>query len=378
MGLKGRAAGVALVALGVLAVAGCGGGTDARVAGASSLPTTSSPASGSPSESEASTAAGTASGEAPAGAGAVKNVHWCFNNDSTGAIGIFFGSAILPQDYEITGGERGTGGPIQLQPGQEACSTGGYLISVDAVATITFTNGRETSFAAYNPIIGYPEYASNWTGSMVRGDWQSFSVGESRSYDRHYNRWTATREPDTDAKEFRIRFLGESGPAGAAAGSPSADAAGVELGRKGVNVCITNDTKTVVRLDWFLSDTNDGNGRMAPGERKCGEGTFAFRASDVIVGIAFDDNLETTLAFNNQLIGYPMVTQDPGTKSAAEACGTGDFSIGDWGGLGFSYDCFDAYDVGDTQTYVVDKYHGFVIKRLPDDQWKQFEVSLRR
>ena len=360
----------------LLLLAGCGGSGEVREAGASSLPSGAS-ASSVPSAE----AMPEASGEAqPAGAGAVKSVRWCFTNDATAPVTIFFGSAMYPADYQITGGASGNGGPVALEPKQEACSSHGFLISVDATATITFANGRETTFAVYNPLIGYPQYVSNWVGSMTRGDWHAFSVGETRDYDRHYNTWTVTREPDSEFKEFRIRFTGESAPAGASA-SASAAAVAAEapdgIGRKGVNVCFTNDTDRKVRLDWFQADTNQGNA-MAPGAKVCGEGTYQFSVADVIVGVKYDDNLSTTLSFNNQTIGYPTVTQDPGQASAAEACGTGDFSIGDWGGLGFSYDCFDAYGVGDTQTYVVDKYHGMVITRLPDDAWKQFAVSIRR
>lgn len=153
----------------------------------------------------------------------------------------------------------------------------------------------------------------------------------------------------------------------------------VELFQLGVRVCVANDSNKDIRINW-LRPERPGQDRLRPGESRCDGGRYDFATEDVAITILWDDNLRSTFSFNNPTIGAPTVTQDPGQSSAASACGIGDIDVGDWGGLGFSYDCFDAYDEGATQTYVDSTgYHGLVITRGADnDVDKQFAVSVRQ
>ncbi len=144
-----------------------------------------------------------------------KPVKWCFTNNAEPAVNIFFGSSMYPQHYQVgatIGGSSGDGGPIDLLKGQTACSTHSSSVGEDVEASITFANGRRTAFAAYNPSVGPPEFFWDWTGDMVYG-LDSFEERQTRSYDRHYNKWDVTRLMDTDNKEFRIVFQGPSDPA---------------------------------------------------------------------------------------------------------------------------------------------------------------------
>lgn len=170
-------------------------------------------------------------------------------------------------------------------------------------------------------------------------------------------------------------LLAACGGAADTADTADRDAAG----RRGVHVCVDNATNRDVRVRWLLPE-RPGENRLHPGESKCDGGSYDFRPEDVSLVIKWDDNLSSQFSFNNPNIGEPNVTQDPGTSSAANACGMGDVDIGDWGGLGFTVDCSDSYDEGEARTYV-DKtsYHGLVITRHKDSPGdKEFTVSVRQ
>ena len=88
--------------------------------------------------------------------------------------------------------------------------------------------------------------------------------------------------------------------------APSAQAGG----RKGVAVCLLNDSTARVKVDWISSDTRTRDGWIPAGDRACAEGTFAWRA-DLAMRVTWADGLSARLDFNNPLIGYPTVTMDP-------------------------------------------------------------------
>jgi hypothetical protein len=150
-------------------------------------------------------------------------------------------------------------------------------------------------------------------------------------------------------------------------------------GRRGVHVCVDNATARDIRVEWLLPE-RPGLTRLHPGASTCDGGSYDFRPADVSLVIKWDDNLTSQFSFNNPNVGEPTVTQDPGQSAAADACGIGDIDIGDWGGLGFSSDCFDNFSEGEAVTYA-DKtsYHGLVITRRTDSPGdKEFTISVRQ
>ena len=145
--------------------------------------------------------------------------------------------------------------------------------------------------------------------------------------------------------------------------APSAQASG----RKGVAVCLLNDSTARVKVDWISSDTRTRAGWIPAGDRACAEGTSAWRA-DLAMRVTWADGLSMRLDFNNPYIGYPTVTMDPGAHSAAAACSSMDSNDD---GLGFTSDCSEAFGVGTSNEYST-RYGTITVTRNKDDGWKQF------
>jgi len=178
--------------------------------------------SGQPDEAASATGSQDASPSAVQGA-FLEDVNWCFTNNGQQTVRMYFGNSLLPrpETYELSsseqggptgGGSTGAGGLVDLTTGMTACSSGSYPIGEDRHAEITFANGRKTDFAAYNPSLERPQFFYDWQGDFTRG-FDSFSEGDTRTYERHYNRWIVKRLDDTGTKEFRISFEGEIPPA---------------------------------------------------------------------------------------------------------------------------------------------------------------------
>lgn len=142
------------------------------------------------------------------------DVTWCFTNNGDQPVQIYFGNSVMPRpdSYFIIGGGDGQGGPVELNKGTTVCSSGGSTVGPDRTAEITFANGRKTEYAAYNPFVGTPSFFYEWQGSMTKG-YDDFTEGQSRTYERHYNRVQVERLPDSGAKKFNIYFEGEIPPA---------------------------------------------------------------------------------------------------------------------------------------------------------------------
>ena len=291
---------------------------------------------------------------------------------------MFFGSEPNIENWTVPStGQSGTGN-FTLKAGGDVCSIGSYAVSWDRQADVTFAIGRRAAFAADNPFISQPEFFPFRNERPHTSD--TVGEGEVRTYDYYFNTWTVQRLTDTDNKEFRVTFHGEH-PAEGAAAAPSADAGRQASGdepvtaiKRGVNVCVTNDSTHNVKVNWLIQDTKTGDGSLAPMTSFCAEGTFTW-TDDVKVNLTFADNLDITLGFANPPVGQPGVTRDAGKQMASEMCGAGDVDPADWATMGF---CTDSYAEGDTNTYTVDGFwHAVVVTRQPDNDWKQFTVSIR-
>jgi hypothetical protein len=119
-------------------------------------------------------------------------------------------------------------------------------------------------------------------------------------------------------------------------------------------VNILNSTGEVIKVAADVSDSNQGMGNVATGETASAEGTHFGR--DVELTVTFKDGTSMKFAAHNPPwgMGYPVLT-------------------GEW--------CEQvSYEADETKFWLFQQYknsaqHGFTIKRLPDDDWKQFRIT---
>ena len=122
----------------------------------------------------------------------------------------------------------------------------------------------------------------------------------------------------------------------------------------GTNVNVLNSTGEAITVAADVSDTNQGMGVVQPGETASAEGTNF--ETDVKLTVTFNDGTSLKLwAYNPPWgVGYPILQGD--------RCET------------------TTYKADETKFWFIQQYknsaqHGFTIKRLPDDDWKQFRIT---
>ena len=117
---------------------------------------------------------------------------------------------------------------------------------------------------------------------------------------------------------------------------------------------VLNSTGEAITVAADVSDTNQGMGVVQPGETASAEGTNF--ETDVKLTVTFNDGTSLKLwAYNPPWgVGYPILQGD--------RCET------------------TTYKADETKFWFIQQYknsaqHGFTIKRLPDDDWKQFRIT---
>ena len=121
----------------------------------------------------------------------------------------------------------------------------------------------------------------------------------------------------------------------------------------GTNVNVLNSTGEAITVAADVSDTNQGMGVVQPGETASAEGTN------------FEADVKLTVTFND------------GTSMKFEALNP-PWGAG-WPVLQTEWCRERSYKADETKFWFIQQYknsaqHGFTIKRLPDDDWKQFRI----
>ena len=119
---------------------------------------------------------------------------------------------------------------------------------------------------------------------------------------------------------------------------------------------VLNSTGEAITVAADVSDTNQGMGVVQPGETASAEGTNSGGGADVLLTFTFNDGTSMKLLAYNPAwaVGWPELRSEP-------LCVHG------------------RYEADDTKFWFIQQYknstqHGFTIKRLPDDDWKQFRI----
>ena len=149
-------------------------------------------------------------------------------------------------------------------------------------------------------------------------------------------------------------------------GCSSTDAGPRLAANLGTRICILNSWTDQVSITYTRKDTSTGEGNLPPGSQSCAEGTL-FNGTDVGGDLILPDpELPFEVLATNPWFGAPSAwiqqreSRDP--------------SQGEW----FStHNCTDrsGMDVGETRLWDNGKVR-ISIKRLDDDQWKEFVLIL--
>ena len=154
----------------------------------------------------------------------VKDTSVCFFNlNQTGAVNVFFGTQMYPLDYYMNGNmtsPAGRGGPVALVRSMgwvctdtRTADTWDVPGSVDVLTTVTFPNGRKTTFGFANPSMSAPKfYPANEIAGQGPGAGQSYDIPEETTYScsiLEYD-FTVKRRADDDYKNWAVEFGGET------------------------------------------------------------------------------------------------------------------------------------------------------------------------
>jgi hypothetical protein len=158
-------------------------------------------------------------------------------------------------------------------------------------------------------------------------------------------------------------FLALAAIAAGASGCSSSDEGSRQAGNLGTRVCIINNWTDTVSIKYTIKDTSTREGDLPPGEQSCAEGTMAW-GCDVNGAIAFPE-----LGLSAEFSAYNPWVQAPGAyinwrtfngQAPAAYC---DEKLQTWA-------------VGDAPTWSKGAV-GVNVKRLPDDQWKEFLITVQ-
>lgn len=152
-----------------------------------------------------------------------------------------------------------------------------------------------------------------------------------------------------------------------------AEADGWQLG---VHACVHNNSTRSINVEWKWSDTNDGDGVIPPAGLRCAEGTGGGAHADVSLAITQGDRM-TYYSISNQAIGLPYVSL---ASRYDVYCTPADLTPEDAETMVRKDRCSPYFHEGDAKTSLIDSPWPFVhtIARLPDNGWKQFEISVKR
>jgi hypothetical protein len=158
---------------------------------------------------------------------------------------------------------------------------------------------------------------------------------------------------------FIAAFLALAAILAGLSGCSSSEEEARQAGNLGTRICILNSWTEKVSVRYTKKDTDTGTGPLGPGMQSCAEGTMVTYGD--VEGILVFPEPARALFFsaNNPLYLYPSFTlaqfgvNDPQPSEPDTVCTENGFKVGDsvlW----------------DNGTIRVS------IKRLPDDQWKEF------
>ena len=129
----------------------------------------------------------------------------------------------------------------------------------------------------------------------------------------------------------------------------------LDQGNLGVMVCVQNDSSEQFRMSLRKGDSYDGGDVLEPGKKSCGEGTN-WAGDDVWLGPTFYRGQRTftpLIIGDNPWAGKPTAYVHKGAACTNKS--------------GFDVDETRSWDSGLVK---------FTIKRLPDNSWKQFLVTV--
>lgn len=161
---------------------------------------------------------------------------------------------------------------------------------------------------------------------------------------------------------FLGAFVALAAIAAGASGCSSSDEESREAANLGTRVCILNSWTEKVSVKYTKKDTATREGLLGSGEQSCAEGTSVVTSGDVNGTIEFPEPARALyFAANNPWVGAPVVELRQFSANVPES-------------LAPSTECIPyrlGYDVGETRDWDNGSMR-VSIKRLPDDQWKEF------
>jgi hypothetical protein len=148
-----------------------------------------------------------------------------------------------------------------------------------------------------------------------------------------------------------------------ASGCSSSDEGSRQAGNLGTRVCILNSWSEKVGVEYINKDTDTGTGPLGPSMQSCAEGTGQM-LGDVTGELTFPEPIPALgFSANNPWTGAPRF-------------GLAEFNSNDPKRRDGTTNCFDeGFVVGDTRVYDNGTFR-LSVKRLPDDQWKEFSVII--
>jgi hypothetical protein len=155
----------------------------------------------------------------------VKDTQVCFYNRlPEPAVQLTFGSSMYPNDYYVNANmssPAGNGGPVA------AVRSMGWVCtdtrndertdmpgSIDVITTVTFPNGRKTTFGFANPALEAPIfYPSNESNNQGPGAGQQYKIPEGSTYTCSmlgYDFTVLRRADDSSYKYWAVEFIGQA------------------------------------------------------------------------------------------------------------------------------------------------------------------------
>lgn len=131
----------------------------------------------------------------------------------------------------------------------------------------------------------------------------------------------------------------------------------------GTNVCVKNSSSKTLPVTMKKADTSTGDNPLTPGGKLCIEGTYG-GGQDVVFFLNLGDgNYDMSINATNQSIGQPRfyLTQllaNPASRADLVSC---------------IYQGFASMEENATNDGVLE----YTVRRLPDTNWKEFELTLR-
>jgi hypothetical protein len=162
---------------------------------------------------------------------------------------------------------------------------------------------------------------------------------------------------------FLVGFLALAAIVAGASGCSSSDEGSRQAGNLGTRVCIINNWTDTVSIKYAIKDTSTREGDLPPGEQSCAEGTMAWEC-DVNGAIVFPKlGLSAEFSVYNPWAGAPGAYINWTTFNGQAPAAYCDEKLQGW-------------DVGDPSTWSKGPV-GVTVTRLPDDQWKEFLITVQ-